>query len=105
MGSVESKPATDEIVYIELDDPTRWWSSIVGLTVAILIVLVLVAPWVITLQDNEYDAVANGTLQNTGSVCRPNASGLPNIFDPTVASWSRFCDWFIAPQMDPQDTP
>lgn len=103
MNDVESTAPPEEFVYIDLDEPAPWWASVVGGVAVILIVSVLVAPWVITWDDGQSDIVANSTLQNSGSVCRPNASGLPGLFDPTVASWSRFCEWFIAPEMNPQN--
>jgi hypothetical protein len=92
---------TDDFVYIDLDEPTPWWTSVVGGVAIVLVILVLVAPWVINLDDRYPDSVANSTLQSTGSFCRPNASGLPNVFDPSLASWSRFCEWFIAPELNP----
>ncbi len=102
MSPVQSGTTSEEYVYIDLDQPTHWWGTLVGLIAATLIVGVLIAPWVIDLNDGQPDTVANSTLQSTGSICRPNANGLPGVFDPTVASWSRFCEWFIAPEINPQ---
>lgn len=96
---------SEKYTYIDLDKPTPWWGTLVGLIAAIIIASVLIAPWIITFNDGKSNTVASGTLQNTGSVCRPNASGLPGVFDPTVASWSRFCEWFIAPELEPQGEP
>lgn len=104
MSQEQSATTTDDFVYIDLDEPTPWWSSLVGIIAVILITSVLVAPWVITW-DDEPEAVASNALQNSGSMCRPNASGLPGVFDPTVASWSRFCEWFIAPELTPPNGP
>lgn len=101
MSNDDARQPTEDYVYIDLDDPSPWWSSVVGAAAIILIAIVLVAPWAIDLDDGQPDVVANSTLQNTGSVCRPDASGLPGFFDPSVASWSRFCDWFIDPQLNP----
>lgn len=95
----------DGLVYIDLEEPAPWWRSLVGLVVAILIALVLVAPWVIDRADHPADVVAHTALQTTNSVCRPNSSGLPGILDPTLASWGRFCEWFIAPDTDTQYVP
>lgn len=105
MSSVKSSKSKDEYVYIDLDDPSRWWQTLIGVIAVVLIATVLVAPWAIDLDDDQPEVVANATLQNTGSVCRPNASGLPSIFDPSVASWSRFCEWFIDPQVNPPGEP
>ena len=103
MSRVESGTTSEDYVYIDLDQPTPWWGTLVGVVAMSLIVAVLIAPWLINLDDGQQqDLVANGTLQNTSSVCRPDSDGLPGIFDPTVASWSRFCEWFIAPEMGPQ---
>ena len=91
----------DEYVYIDLDRPTHWWNSLIGVVALVLIVGVLIAPWVIDLDDEtNNNSLANTTLQSSSSVCRPNNAGLPSFFDPTVASWSRFCDWFIEPDAD-----
>lgn len=100
MGSIESRQSKEEFVYIDLDDPSRWWQTLIGAIVVVLIAGVLVAPWLIDLDNSQPNAVANAALQNTSSICRPNASGLPSVFDPTVASWSRFCEWFIDPQIN-----
>lgn len=102
MSRSESGTTSSDYVYIDLDTPTPWWGTLVGMIAVALIVAVLVAPWVIELDDGQPDVVANGTLQTTGSLCRPDSNGLPGIFDPTVASWSRFCEWFIAPEINPQ---
>lgn len=102
MSSAQPEQAAEEYVYIDLDEPTRWWSALVGVIVIALIASVLVAPWVIELDDDQQENVANQTLQNTSTLCRPDSSGLPGIFDPSVASWSRFCEWFIDP---PSNTP
>lgn len=104
MSSVESSRANEEYVYIDLDEPSRWWQTLIGLIAVVLIASVLVAPWIIDL-DDQPETVANNALQNTSSICRPDASGLPSIFDPSVASWSRFCDWFIDPQVSPPGEP
>lgn len=105
MSSLESRQPTDDYAYIDLDEPTRWWQGLIGFIAIVLIATVLVAPWVIDLDDGQPDVVANSALQNTSSVCRPDASGLPAFFDPSVASWSRFCDWFIDPQLNPPGEP
>ncbi len=94
----QSKP--DEFVYIDLDTPSPWWASVAGAVAVILIAAVLVAPWAIDWSDETPHQVANSTLQRSGSLCRPNSAGLPGVFDPTVASWSRFCEWFINPESD-----
>lgn len=105
MSRNESSTTSEQYVYIDLDKPTPWWGTSVGVLAVILIASVLIAPWLIDLDDGQPDVVANSTLQNTGSVCRPDSVGLPGIFDPTVASWSRFCEWFIAPEMNPPGEP
>lgn len=105
MSRVEAGSTSNDYVYIDLDEPTPWWSSLIAVVAVILLATVLAAPWVINLDDGQTDIVANGTLQNSRSVCRPDASGLPGLFDPTVASWSRFCEWFIAPELNPQNGP
>lgn len=100
MSSVESSRAQEEYVYIDLDEPTRWWQSFIGVIAIVLIATVLAAPWVTDLDDGQSESVANAALQNTSSICRPDSSGVPSLFDPTVASWSRFCEWFIDPQIN-----
>lgn len=102
MSIVKPETAPEELVYIDLDEPVPWWSTLVGVVAIVLIALVLIAPWVISLEDDQPNTVANSTLQNTSTVCRPDSSGLPNILDPSVASWSRFCEWFIAPELNPR---
>lgn len=102
MNRAEPGTTSDDHVYIDLDPPTPWWGTLVGVVAIILIASVLIAPWAIDLDDGQPDVVANSTFQSTGSICRPNANGLPGVFDPTVASWSRFCEWFIAPDINPQ---
>jgi hypothetical protein len=89
-----------EFVYIDLDDPSPWWASTVGVVAVALIVAVLVAPWMIDWEDGSTSQVAAGTLEGTSSVCRPNSTGLPSFLDPTVASWNRFCEWFVEPGAD-----
>lgn len=101
MSSIESGESPDGLVYIDLDEPTPWWASVVVAIAIVLTASVLVAPWVVNLDDDQQTTVANSTLQNTSSVCRPDADGLPSLLDPTVASWSRFCEWFIAPELAP----
>lgn len=102
MNRTEASATSEDFVYIDLDQPTPWWGTLIGIIAVVLIASVLIAPWVIDLDDGQPDTVANSSLQNTSSICRPNADGIPGIFDPTVASWSRFCDWFIAPEGNPQ---
>lgn len=97
MDSATSQPIPDDCVYIDLDDRRPWWMSLVGIVAVVVIAAVLVAPWVLDLGVDESDKIVSNTFQNSGSVCRPDASGLPTILDPTVDSWSRFCEWFIAP--------
>lgn len=101
MSSVESRQKPDDYVYIDLDEPRKWWSSLVGLVAIILIATILVAPWMIDLGTDQPDQVANNALQSSGSICRPDSSGLPQLLDPTVASWGRFCEWFIDPPTGP----
>lgn len=103
MSSATDNSTIDDCVYIDLDEPSRWWISLVGIVAAVLIASVLIAPWLIEIDSQQSDAIANTTLQNSGTICRPNAEDVPNIFDPTVASWSRFCEWFIAPESNNQD--
>lgn len=105
MSSTSSRAPSEEYVYIDLDDRAPWWTSMAGAIAAILIVGVLMAPWLIDLDGDQPESVASSTLQNSGSLCRPDASGVPAFLDPSVASWSRFCEWFIAPGMEPQDIP
>ncbi len=100
MTPVHAQPKSEEFVYIDLDAPSPWWASVVGTAAAILIVAVLIAPWAINWNDESPDQVANNALQTTGTLCRPNSGGLPGFFDPTVASWNRFCEWFIEPGTD-----
>lgn len=102
MSYTESGITSESYVYIDLDQPTPWWGTLVGFIAVALIASVLIAPWVIDLGDDQTDTVTNSSLQNTSSLCRPDSSGLPGVLDPTVASWSRFCEWFIAPEIDPQ---
>lgn len=102
MSNVEPGATSEEFVYIDLDQPTPWWGTLVGIIAVAFIIAVLIAPWLIQLDDGQQDLVANSSLQNTNSVCRPDSDGLPGVFDPTVASWSRFCEWFIAPEISPQ---
>lgn len=97
MSSAKPEPSVDAYDYIDLDEPTRWWSSLIGLVVIVLIAAVLVAPWVIELDDGTPANIPNPAVQNSTSICRPDSSGLPGIFDPSVASWGRFCEWFIDP--------
>lgn len=97
MDSTTSQPVADDCVYIDLDDRHHWWMSIVGIVAAVVIVAILAAPWVVDLGGDNSDEIVTNTLQNSGSVCRPDSSGLPTILNPTVDSWSRFCEWFIAP--------
>lgn len=91
---------TEECVYIDLDEPTPWWASLVGIVAVVLIAGVLVAPWVIDIGNEPPDQIANNTLQSSSNVCRPNSEGVPGFFDPTMASWNRFCEWFIDPGND-----
>lgn len=99
MAQVRQETAEDEYVYIELDRPSHWWNSVIGIIAIVLISGVLVAPWMINLDDETNGNVARNTLQSSSTVCRPNSTGLPTFLDPTVASWSRFCDWFIDPDV------
>jgi len=92
-----TRAQAEDHVYIDLDDPTRWWLSIVGFAAIVLIAAVLVGPWLINIDGDESDSLVTTTLQTSGSVCRPNSNGVPAFLDPTVASWNRFCEWFIAP--------
>lgn len=105
MNSEEPGTTSEDYVYIDLDQPAPWWGTLVGIIAVVFIAAVLIAPWMIELDDAQPDMVANSTFQNTNSVCRPDSGGLPGIFDPTVASWSRFCEWFIAPEVNPQGEP
>lgn len=89
-----------ELVYVDLDTPRRWWASILGLVAGAMIVAVLVAPWMINWDDGEPNTAANNAMQTTSSVCRPDNSGIPSLLNPTVASWSRFCEWFVEPGID-----
>ena len=100
MSPIASQTKTDDFVYIDLDAPSPWWASVAAAAAAILIVAVLIAPWAIDWDSESPGQVANNTLQNSGTLCRPNSSGLPGVFDPTVASWNRFCEWFINPDTD-----
>lgn len=100
MAEGSSPTAPQEFVYIDLDEPSPWWASMVGVVAVALIVAVLVAPWMIDWEDDSTAHVADGTLQGTSSVCRPNSAGLPTFLNPTVASWNRFCEWFVEPGAD-----
>lgn len=102
MSQIESGTTSQDYVYIDLDQPTPWWGTLIGIIAVVVIASVLIAPWIIQFDDGQADVVANNSLQNTGSLCRPDASGLPGALDPTVASWSRFCEWFIAPEINSQ---
>lgn len=97
MGESTSHSTQHEFVYIDLDDPSPWWASVVGVVAIALIVAVLIAPWMINWDDGSTGQVTAGTLDGTSSVCRPNSTGLPSFLDPTVASWNRFCEWFVEP--------
>lgn len=91
----------DEYIYIDLDDPTPWWWLIATVIAAVLIVAVLIAPWVIELDNTSPEpASATAPLQNATSICRPDSSGVPDVFDSSLASWNRFCEWFIAPELE-----
>lgn len=103
MQSATNRTQQDDLVYIDLDEPRRWWVTIVGFVAVIVILCVLVGPWMINLDGSEPESLANAALQNSGSVCRPDSSGIPGFLDPTVASWSRFCEWFIAPGSSGQE--
>lgn len=92
--------AQQEFVYIDLDDPSPWWVSVVGAVAVAIIVAVLIAPWMIDWDDDSTAEVAAGTLQGTSSVCRPNSVGLPAFLDPSLASWNRFCEWFVEPNTE-----
>lgn len=100
MVRTAAQSKTDDFVYVDLDEPSPWWASVVGAAAAMLIAAVLVAPWAIDWNDDTPEQVASNTLQDSSSLCRPNSAGLPALFDPTVASWSRFCEWFIDPDTD-----
>ncbi len=89
-----------DFVYIDLDDPSPWWASTVVAVAIALIVAVLIAPWMIDWDEGATSPVTAGTLESTSSVCRPNSTGLPSFLDPTVASWNRFCEWFVEPGTD-----
>lgn len=100
MAQTTSESTTEDYVYIDLDRPSHWWSSLIGAIAIVLIVGVLVAPWAIDWSDPSPTDVSGNGLQGSGGVCRPDNSGLPGFFDPSLASWSRFCDWFIEPDTD-----
>lgn len=100
MAQISPDSTTNDYVYVELDKPSPWWSSLIGVIAIVLIVGVLVAPWAIDWTNDSSNNVANNTLQSSSSVCRPNNAGVPGFFDPTIASWNRFCEWFIEPDVD-----
>lgn len=100
MAQRRPQTAQHDFVYIDLDEPSPWWASTVAVVAVALIVVVLIAPWMIDWDDGPTSQVAAGTLQGTSSVCRPNSVGLPSFLDPTVASWNRFCEWFVEPGGD-----
>lgn len=93
------KAPSNEFTYIELDDKMPWWTSVVALIAVIAIVAVLVAPWVVNL-DNEENSVAASVQSQSSSYCRPEANDLPRFLNPTMASWNRFCEWFVEPNIE-----
>lgn len=97
MESSATRNQQEDLVYIDLDEPRRWWTTLFGMIAVVVILAVLIGPWMIDLDGSEQENLANNTLQNSGSVCRPDSNGVPSFLDPTVASWSRFCEWFITP--------
>lgn len=103
METTANRSQPDDLVYIDLDEPTQWWATLIGIVAIALIAAVLIGPWLIDTGSDHPESLANTALQNTGSVCRPDASGVSNLLDPAVASWSRFCEWFIAPGGSGQD--
>lgn len=97
MDSSTTQTTTDEYVYIDLDERNQWWIPIAIVIAATLVIAVLVAPWAIDLDSNQSDAPGNTTVQANSTICRPDSTGVPALFDPTLDSWSRLCEWFIAP--------
>lgn len=102
MNQLQPDTTMDNLKYIDLDDPRSLWATLFGALAIIVIIAVLIAPWTIDWSSDDSDSVVTSatTRQSTGSVCRPDASGLPTWVNPTVASWGRFCDWFIAPEIE-----
>lgn len=90
-------PATNNHVYIDLDDPPQWWMPILSAVLVLLMVAVIVAPWFVDLDDDE---ATNTPLPGTSSLCRPNTQDLPAVFNPSVSTWTRLCEWFIAPETE-----
>lgn len=88
--------ADTEFNWIELDDRPPKWGSLAALLAVIAILIVLVAPWMVQLNTEDSAMVASPERATT-SVCRPETDGLPRFLNPSIASWNRFCEWFIEP--------
>lgn len=89
----------EDFTWIDLDEPAPWWRSLVVIAVVAALVTVLVAPWFISLE-NEQPNVTLQSNETTNSYCRPSTDGVPNLLNPSLASWSRFCEWFLEPNVD-----
>ena len=87
--------------WIELDDKPHWWTSLLALVGAIAIATVLIAPWIVDL-DTAEPTVSASTQRSSQSYCRPQSGDLPRFLNPSVASWTQFCEWFIEPNVEPE---
>lgn len=105
MPQRQTNGTTDVYNYIDLDDPPRWWMSLLGVGAATLMIAVIIAPWFVNFDfgGNESNSAAN--LEPTNTICQPDTSGLPDLLDPTLASWGRMCDWFLFPDAEDSSTP
>jgi hypothetical protein len=96
-----------EPIIIELDDPTPRWYRYGGFAIAIVVVALLLAPWLIDI-DRADDLKPSGTQQVQASgyapVCQPTLD-LPSFAEPAASvalpSWMRICDWFAEPGGQP----
>lgn len=90
-----SEQPTDDHDYIDLDDPPHWWAPVLSALTILLLVAVIIAPWFVSIGDEE---PVPTPMPGTNTLCRPNFADLPSLFNPTVYTWSRLCEWFIAPE-------
>lgn len=100
-----------EPIIIELDDPTPRWMRVGTVLVAVVAIVVMVAPLFMDVAPREEASRAPAhQAQPPGyaQVCQPSLD-IPAFAEPAVSvampSWMRICDWFAAPVAQPQGEP